>query len=180
MKAYYQIFVHDRHGRLKYRSRKRRCKSYVKNFLVRLQGVKMAITFSVIDVTNTARSKTGMGTWDGGVGIVTKGVGVGTGTTTPTNTDYVLATPIAHGTGAGQIQYQGTTYTAADVVGDNVDAIITRTFLNGSGSTITVNEIGIYCLDTQSFLEIRDVLAAGVDVDDGETLTVQYTLRTTV
>ena len=180
MKAYYQIFVHDRHGRLKYLSRQHQCRSYVKNFLVRLQGVKIGVSFTVIDTTNTGRSKTGMGRWDGGVGILTKGIIVGTGTTAPTNTDYVMESPIAHGTGAGELQYQATTYTWADVVGANVDAIITRTFLNGSGGTVTVNEIGIYCLDTQSYLELRDVLAAGVDVENGETLTVQYTLRTTV
>jgi len=116
----------------------------------------------------------------------TYGLVVGTGVTAEDTMDYALATKIAHGVGAGQLDYGAHSFTDPAEVGANVDMVITRTFYNGSGGTITVNEIGAYCRSVYTtdtigyFCIIRDVLAAGVEVADTETLTVQYTIRTTV
>lgn len=111
---------------------------------------------------------------------------VGTGTTAPTNSDYQLETQIAHGVGAGQLDYGVQSFTNAAVVSSNVDFVTSRDFYNGSGSTITVTEIGVYAQakdtvgNTRFFCIIRDVLASSQDVLDTQTLTVQYTMRTTV
>lgn len=114
------------------------------------------------------------------------GIVVGTGTTAEANTDYALDTQIAHGLGAGQLDYGATSWTAPAEIGAYIDLIFSRAFYNGSGDTVTVYEIGIYAICKDSggnvryFCVVRDVLAAGVAVADMETLTVQYTLRTTV
>ncbi|GAI73856.1 unnamed protein product, partial [marine sediment metagenome] len=77
-------------------------------------------------------------------------------------------------------------FVAAAVAAGNVDLVVTRTFTNSSGGSITVREIGIYCFSTDTgaiaryFCIVRDVLATPQAVGNGEILTVQYTLRTTV
>lgn len=112
----------------------------------------------------------------------THGVVVGTGDTAETNVDYTLETKIAEGGGAGQLTHGDTTVTAAAVVGANVDLVVTRAFINGSGGAITVEEVGIYTKQvTPSYhCIIRDVLGASVIIPNLCSLSVIYTLRTTV
>jgi len=114
------------------------------------------------------------------------GIVVGSGTTPPTSSDYKLETKIAHGVGAGQLDYGAHSLTVAAVVGSNVDLVISRTLYNGSGATVTIKEIGVYEYGDHPFLGgmkvamlIRDVITP-VEVEVGETVSVQYTLRTTV
>lgn len=121
-----------------------------------------------------------------GAGDDTFGIQVGTGTATPTNTDYSLQSKITNGTGPGQLVYgsQQATDPAITAAG-NVDFLLTRDFTNGSGATITVKEIGVVIRVRDKdgyfrfFLILRDVVTPR-DVLDGQTLTVQYKLRTTV
>lgn len=113
------------------------------------------------------------------------GIVVGTGITAESNIDHKLATQIAHGTGAGQLDYGSHGFTAPSVVGSSVDMIVSRTFLNSSGAEISVTEIGIYCHSESSatawyFCLLRDVLTSAQAVPNGQTITVQYTIRTTV
>jgi len=121
---------------------------------------------------------------DAGVNIGTHGLVVGTGDTAPTNTDYSLETKIAEGAGAGQLTHGVVVFTAAAVVGANVDMIIQRAFTNNSGSTITVKEAGIYTEMTvvgpYYHCIVRDVLGVPVDVPNRCSLAVYYTFRTTV
>ena len=119
---------------------------------------------------------------DAALNVALYGIVVGTGTTPETNTDYKLETQITEGTGAGQLTHGTTTIADAAVVGANVDLEVTRTFTNGSGNTITVTEAGIYTKQGAGFYHciIRDVLGAGIDVTNKCSLSVIYTLRTTV
>ncbi|GAH83419.1 unnamed protein product, partial [marine sediment metagenome] len=98
------------------------------------------------------------------------------------NENFALDTKIADGAGGGQLSYQAVLLVAPHVDGANVDLHISRPFLNESGGTITVKEIGIIIrnsTDAKYHLILRDVVA-DEDVDDDFTLTVIYTLRTTV
>jgi hypothetical protein len=59
---------------------------------------------------------------------------------------------------------------------------ITRNFNNGSGGTITVQEIGFVILNSNNtwyFLFARDLTGA-IDVLNGKTLVTQYTLKVSV
>jgi hypothetical protein len=115
------------------------------------------------------------------------GVVVGTDSTSVTNTDYALGAQIAEGNGSGQLLHGSTNIGAPGVSGSNVDMVITRTFTNDSGSSITVEETGIYLLGRAYgggavdyyFAILRDV-TGGVAVADGNVLTVEYLWRTTV
>lgn len=121
---------------------------------------------------------------DGGINNDLMGIVVGTGDTAETNTDYALDTQIEDGTGAGQLVHGSCTIGAVAVVGANVDMQVTRTFTNGSGDTITVTEAGIYARQAYSAWKyhclIRDVLPAGIDVPNLCSISIIYTLRTTV
>lgn len=75
---------------------------------------------------------------DANVGIV-----VGTGTTKVTMDDYTLQAKVAHGGGAGQLNYGGGSLSAPEVNGNVITMRLERTFNNTSGADITVTEIGI-------------------------------------
>jgi len=111
------------------------------------------------------------------------GLVVGTGDTAETNTDYALETQLTEGLGAGDISHGATVIGTAAVVGANVDLEIKRPFTNLTGSAITVKEAGLYSASgDETFFHclVRDVFPGPVDVPNYCSLTVYYTLRTTV
>lgn len=117
------------------------------------------------------------------VNIDDYGIVVGTGDTAETNTDYKLDTQLTEGVGAGNITHGEQVIEAVAEVGANVDLEVKRSFVNNTGSTITIKEAGLYMKSGRFaayFCIIRDVLPASVDVPDKCALTVYYTLRTTV
>jgi hypothetical protein len=192
----YRVLVKDENGKVVKKTKWRKSRSFVIAYMQHMQLLMNTVNVAMIDTGNVSR--TVMHPYqaaftqhpildvNAGDNADTFGLVVGTGTTAPTNTDYALATQIAHGTGAGQLDYGAHSFTAPAVVAGNIDFIISRSFYNGSGATITVREIGIYCMSTDTgtalryFCVVRDVLASSVDVLATQTLTVQYTLRTTV
>lgn len=113
------------------------------------------------------------------------GLVVGTGDTAEDNEDYKLETQLTEGVGAGNITHGEVVFEDTAVVGVNVDLVLKRAFSNNTGSTITVKEAGIYNAHLEGgskhyFCIVRDVLAAPVEVPDKCSLTIYYTLRTTV
>jgi len=119
---------------------------------------------------------------DGGIGVVTHGIIVGEGTTAPTIDDYVIETLIDHDAApptVGDLQYGAVTFGAPASDATTSQFTITRNFSNASGGAITVNEVALYVKaylsnTTYYFMIIRDVIAGGIAVPDGETLTVNY------
>lgn len=137
----------------------------------------------LMDISDNCGTK---GRADAGLGIDTHGIVVGTnaGATPENNENYALDTKILHTAvgSAGKLNYQAVTFVPARVVGLNIELDISRAYLNETGSTITVKEIGLICkntADTKYHLLLRDVVTDEA-VPDGNTLTVIYTLRTTV
>lgn len=110
------------------------------------------------------------------------GIVVGTGTTAVDNIDHKLDTQLTEGAGAGNISHGAMVVGSAGVVGANVDLVLNRAFTNNTGSTIAVAEAGVYIARAASWYHciIRDVLPSPVNVPDKCSLTVYYTLRTTV
>jgi hypothetical protein len=197
---YYRCIVTDKNGKIVKRTHWRKSRSFVIQFLQLLSALNQATSKTIVDVTEA--SQTAKGTlYENTSNFVFRaleiaapddnadyGIVVGTGTTSPTNTDRKLVTKIAHGTGAGQLDYGAHNFTNPAVVGANVDYVISRSFYNGSGASITVNEIGIYARYYASVAGqyytfyaciVRDVITP-ITVANTQTLTVQYTIRTTV
>ncbi len=108
------------------------------------------------------------------------GIYAGTGTTAPANADYAMQTPIAHGSGSGQLQYQPTAVGAAGIVGSNVDLVITRAFVNASGATITLREVGFGYQVGSSWYFLMAHDAVNQAILNTEVGLVSYTIRTTV
>jgi len=174
----------DKDGKILRRSRWRRSRSFVLQFLeicyAQLYATSINITYITgaedvwsLNAPMVANSPSGYA----GGGIV-----VGTGTNAPANTDYALQTLIAHGSGSGQLLYGAQSWVQPAVVGSNVDMIGTRSFTNNSGATITIREVGCYFGESiyngVQRCTIRDLLT--ISVANGVTVTIEYRLRTTV
>lgn len=180
---YYQLIVKDKSGKVVSKTPFRRSKSFLLQFLQIIEVQSFRVNVNITDYTTVVRSVPAHAqslNFASAVGSVTTGILVGTGTTTPTNLDTAMETLIAHGVGAGQLSYGALSITTTAEVGANVDYIATRTFNNGSGNAINVTEAGIV-MDggTWHFFCVHDVFSTVV-VLNSQTLTVNYTLRTTV
>jgi len=107
---------------------------------------------------------------------------VGTGTTAPQVTNYNLQTKINHGSGSGQLLYGATSLTAPTTSGSTRFWKASRTFTNSSGSSITVNEVGLVLAYQSSYyiMIARDVLSSGVVINNGQVGTLVYTFAITV
>lgn len=174
----------------------KKSESFTRQFLdlliVQMAGVDPRSGIEIRDITNTLVN-IGMGpqSFDSNalVNDDTFSVVVGTGNTAPTITDYAMETKIAHGAGAGQLQYSLTAFGLPTSNATQSHFTITRDFSNASGGDITVNEIGLYqrarevgiVLSDNSrslhvFLTIRDTIIGGIVIGNGETLTINYRL----
>ncbi len=191
MELYHRLLLHNEKGELIEDTGKIKSHSYTIGFLKLLSALLSQISQSCLDVDNSnqvillihaTKDINLWGRFNAGAGVDTYGIVVGTGTTAPTNTDYDLDTKIAHSAvgAAGCLNYQADTFVAPTVSGPNVDFDISRTFLNETGSTITVEEVGIIVrnADIGKYHLIMRNLSTKV-VLDGYTLTVVYTQRTT-
>ncbi|MBA7715270.1 hypothetical protein ES703_124311 [subsurface metagenome] len=185
MGAILELTVKDKDGKVT-EHRVMRSKSFVRQFLellwVQANQLYTDSAYSIRDTGNILRDIRASGYLfraDAGSGVETHGIIVGTGTTAPTIDDYAIETAIAHGTGAGQLQYSAVTFGAPASDTTTSQFTITRDFANGSGGAVTVNEIGLYVRAVGDgtdyyFMTIRDVIAGGISVPDGQTLTVNY------
>lgn len=143
-------------------------------------------TLSITDTGNVARNvyfNHFLWLMAGAIGTITDGIVVGTDATAPAVTDYALYAIIAHGVGAGQLQYSAQTWGAPSNDASVSQFRVTRNFANGSGGSITVNECGLYVLgfdgSTKYFCIVRDT-TGGIAIPNGQTLTLNYQIQTTV
>ena len=187
LNLYYRIQIMRPDGTVRLDGGIKRGHSFVLQFLKQFQYLFRHTSISgVTDTGGTTRSVSTT-LWDNGVfsvtiagvGVSTYGIVVGSGTNAEDNTDIALQTKIGHGSGAGQLQYGPHFYRSTRIVGINVDFQMQRSFVNASGGSVTINEIGIYGLTSYYFCLIRDIVGALV-LADGEVALVTYIIRTTV
>jgi hypothetical protein len=116
-----------------------------------------------------------------GSGDASYGIQVGTGTAANSTSTYSLASQIANGTGSGQLSYGSHSYTWST---GSTNTTATRTFINQSGASITVSEVGLVWKSNYAgpyaFLMIRDVLSSSFTVANGGSFVAQYTISITV
>jgi hypothetical protein len=119
-------------------------------------------------------------------GQITYGLIIGTGgATAVTPTQYALVTPIAHGTGAGQMEYFPTQLTEVIAESDDYSVYVFRTYANSSPGSITVSELGLYAKTVSAsfyYMFARDVVdytgnPISLTVDVGQVLTVIYKFK---
>ena len=116
----------------------------------------------------------------------TRGIVVGTSTTAESLDHYALQTPIANGTGTGQMSYNACSVTKT-WSSPTWTAAWVRIINNNSGGTITVNECGLYSylLNNytwpgsyiyRTYMTNRDKLSSGEAILDAGQLTVTYNI----
>jgi len=186
--AVLELIVKDKDGKVTER-REMRSKSFVRQFLELLWVQAFQIPEvapypvkntdgALVDICESSLIFAS----DSGTGIVTHGIVVGTGAVAPTLNDYHLGNMILHDAApptAERLQYGAVTFGAPASDATISQFTVTRDFANASGGAITVNEIGLYVKGflynvTYYFMTIRDVIAGGIAVPDGQTLTVNY------
>ena len=189
--AVLELTVRDKDGNIT-EKRVMKSKSFVRQFLellwVQAFPLPEVAPYNMRDTANALQDICESGftfASNAGAGVVTYGPVVGTGAVAPTINDYHLGTIIAHGVGAGQLQYSAVTFGAPASDATTSQFTITRNFANGSGGAITVNEIGLYIQGyrdptTYYFMAIRDVIGGGILVPNGQTLTVNYRLQAVI
>ena len=110
----------------------------------------------------------------------TFGIVLGTGTNAIAMTDYALQTPIAEGTGSGQLSHLAVAFGPIGVATTARYINLIRTFQNNSGATISPTEAALYVQSAYTgpvlgiFCAARDIISASVDA--GQLLVVQYQL----
>lgn len=119
---------------------------------------------------------------NGPIAQQTPGIIVGTGTNAVAIDDYKLQTPIAHGSGAGQLMIAAQIFDAFSVVGSTAKFRTKRQFDNQSGAPITVNEAGIYHYDNNpfTFCTLRDIITPGYTLGIAQIAEFRYTFKATV
>ena len=200
-KMYCKVVARDDKGRVIYNKRFA-SKSFVANWI---QWLYSAFTNSTVhNMITTSGASAGGGspclnsgpigvnngvTIMAGTGNPNYGIVVGSGTSTPTINDFELGIQIQNGTGANQLQYGNMTALSVIISSANNQMILEfqRTFVNGSGASVTVTEVGLifnlaflsgsssntsnaYCLI------LHDLLPSAVIIPNGGSLSVTYEL----
>jgi len=180
-----EVTVTDKEGKVT-NHRVQKSQSFVRGFLellwINMKPVDEIDPYILMDIYGVPRGLGSTGMTFGclaAIGDASKGIRVGTGTLAPDINDIGLQTPIGHGTGVGQLQYSAVTFGAPASDPTTSQFTITRNFANASGGSITVNEIGLQVRAHRQdsayyFLTIRDVIAGGIVIPNGQTLTVNY------
>jgi len=119
-----------------------------------------------------------------GAGIDTFGILVGSGTNAESFENHVLQTPIAEGSGAGQLSHVESETHSISYAALTLKNELVRYFNNNSGGNVDVNEVALvangYVTSTnQKFLVTRDKLASTVTAPDTGQLKVTYTIQLT-
>lgn len=187
--------IHDKDGNLvPERSGKKKSESFVRQFIeclyIHMDLVSSLWGYEVKNTDGYYRTLVPVGRSFDTTALISEdqfGTVVGTDNTAPTINDYALGTQIAHGTGVGQVQYGNEAYGLPTSTAAISSFTVVRAFSNVSGGTITVNEVGLYVrwatlsgpnsynvMGFSYFMTIRDVIAGGVNLLDGETLTINY------
>lgn len=195
--AVLELIVSDKNGNIT-EKRVLKSKSFVRQFLellwVQVFQIPEVAPYNMRDTANALQNicESGLTFASSALaGDITHGIVVGTdagGPHAPTINDYQLVTIILHDAApptANRLQYQAVTFGAAASDATTSQFTITRNFANASGGGITVMELGLYVKAylynvTYYFMSIRDVIAGGILVPNGQTLTVNYRLQAAV
>jgi len=112
---------------------------------------------------------------------------VGSGSQSNPYSAYNLALPIANGSGTGQLLYSSvSTPTGITINGNQAYFIISQSYVNQSGATITISEVGIIINmvatkpaspsnEVGSILTWYDVLSSPISVGNGQSVVIYYT-----
>jgi len=179
------ITIKDKNGKI-IKVHKQKSHSFVANFLDILGSLLAATGYNFTAMGGSTFSfKGGAVTIAANATMAVYSIVAGKGTIPPTPNDYNLEETIANGTGSGQLVYNNVSFIAPTVNGNTTSMIISQTFQNLSGASITVTEVGIAALTTDSSGTNRDVLLAHdllsspITIPNNGVMAVTYTISVT-
>ena len=177
--------------------------SFVENFVLFIQAIWGATSAVLSDTAGYSVAVNGA---SGGTmainapsGNTSYGIVIGSGASagsTPSPTQSNLVAMIPAGINSGQIQYGAMIVNTVSVSGQTSSFTMSRSFINVSGATINVTEIGIIAYLTGWAMEVSagtspvsessdyvliayDIPSAAISVLNGQTLTITYTFSVT-
>jgi len=193
LSARYRVVVRDAQGRIM-RIEEAPSKSFILNFLYLWWLGLNVNTADAISVVGTSGQQTTMlleqpQAWYEPFSfsvVPYTGIQVGSGTSSPSASSPYLESLILSGTGSGQLSYGTSNMTSPSISSNPGTTIITNTFTNNSGGSVTVGEIGLASFTYNNnvsppaygaALIIHDVLSSAANVPNGGTITITYTLQ---
>ena len=215
---YFQLETYTERNGILRKTRKRRSRSFVQQFLKLhyLMSNESGTDITITDIDGTSRTRgassnqwkhtflaTAPGRGGSGCAIggaistdtdfkgskaANNGIVLGTGSTAIAPTDFQLATLIADGTSASQLEYFSSAGGNFSISGGTGSFVLERLFRNSSGGTITVNEMGVYVggfslTNNQGFFHfcvLRDLVSPGFAITNGAYARATYTISITV
>ena len=189
---YYKLELRDKDGKLLNRPRMKRADSYVQGFVSYLYSHLAADeSYLALDARGTLthpRSPSDANDYDGRMdgnasqSLWSRGLVFGHGDTAVTISDSKLGTIAISGTLAGQLVYQGVTFSTTNTVGAKLSYTISRSATNQTGVAMTIKEIGGHAragvAQSGWWLYWRDL--ATLEIGDGESATLVYEESITV
>lgn len=188
------VFIHDSDGVLVH-THKQICHSVTANFLsnvyMQMHNFSAAGTYGFTAPFTTNRDLKTVtaafvtkeaGTYirsEGTVNLDNTGIIVGRGAPVVAPLTANLTTKIAHGSGANQLLYQQqNSPEGVTIAGNETRFRFIRSFINSSGATINVSEVGMLQLSSDQYLIFIDPLTPAQDVLDGQTITIEISYIT--
>jgi hypothetical protein len=156
----------------------RKANTLIAAFLGLFSNQTTQTTLTLKDTNGTNRSNTSSGNSFrllASAGQTTSGIVLGTGSTPVSISDYQLETKINHGNNTGELDYSFMIFPEIYILsGSSYYTTARRTFLNNSGSLITVNELGLYCGGSSAFLYCYDRTLETFNIPDAEGKVITY------
>ena len=179
--------VRDRNGKVISRER-HQSRSFVRAYnhlqCAQMRGIAApspAITTKDTGGTDRNLRNGDKGSCNAAIGVSAYGIRVGTDNTAVDIEQYALIAACAEGTGAGEMEHQGTSFNFVGVAGNVCSFEVERSIVNNSGGAIAVEEVAIYTTGndtadaTRYFMVARDLISQSVP--DGGAITMTYTIR---
>ena len=189
--ARYRVVVRDAQGKI-IRIEEAPSKSFILNFLylwwlcfnLNTSDTISAVNSSGQQITTGLTQPSGWYVEPGSPAGVYAGIQVGSGTSAPSASSPYLESLILNGTSPGQLVYGSFSYISPSISSYPITIQATNTFINNSGGSVTVGEIGLATNQAtptenvyDAVLLIHDVLSSAASIPNGGTITVTYTLQ---
>ena len=177
---WYSVVVRDPKGKVTFRE-KGKSRSFLKAWNELLYAHMTSLSLNIRSTTNINNSAS-----ENAINFAMKvttvsGILLGTDDTPVAIDDYKLGAEIANGYAADTMFREASVNTPAVVVGNNCSFTTTRTFVNWSGGSITVKEMGIVCYfysgGNKYMQATRDVFITPLVVEYGGGVVAEYTLE---
>lgn len=179
-KLWYSVVVRDPKGKVTFRE-KGKSRSFLKAWNELLYAHMTSLSLNIRSTTNINNSASENAINFAMKGTTAHGLVLGTDDTPVAIDDYKLGAEIANGYIADTMFREASVNTPAVVVGNNCSFTTTRTFVNWSGGSITVKEMGIICIfysgGNKYFQATRDVFVTPLEVVYGGGVVAEYTLE---